>query len=55
MLPRLAQRTASPSLLLIYRIICDGCRQATPPSHRFRRTCPPSTALKQPSPGIVRP
>ncbi|MED6249356.1 hypothetical protein ATANTOWER_012917 [Ataeniobius toweri] len=32
-----------------------GCRQVLPASHRFHRTCPPSTALKRSSSGTILP
>ncbi|MED6252733.1 hypothetical protein ATANTOWER_016122 [Ataeniobius toweri] len=69
MLPRLDRRTTSlsspclgllknlsfsgASLLLIYWANPAGCRQVIPATYRSRRTCPPSTALKQADSGSV--
>ncbi|MED6263989.1 hypothetical protein CHARACLAT_010139 [Characodon lateralis] len=42
-------------LLLFYWTNLAGCRHLLPASHRSRRTCPPSIALKQPSSGTILP
>ncbi|MEQ2306312.1 hypothetical protein AMECASPLE_006854 [Ameca splendens] len=46
---------ASQKQIIVLLDYLAGCRQVLPASHRFHRTCPPSTALKRPSSGTVLP
>ncbi|MEQ2244993.1 hypothetical protein ILYODFUR_022898 [Ilyodon furcidens] len=71
MLPRLDRRATSlsspclglqknlsssgASLLLIYWTNPAGCCQVIAATYQSHRTCPPSTALKQPNSGTVLP